>query len=46
MVYLLADAGTLRSRCDSMPSRPTTTFEVERPQPRFNELEGTLDAGQ
>ncbi|CAB3230404.1 unnamed protein product [Arctia plantaginis] len=34
------NAGTLRSRCDSMPSRPTTAFEVERPPPRFNDLEG------
>ncbi|XP_075980562.1 insulin receptor substrate 1 chico isoform X5 [Anticarsia gemmatalis] len=37
----LSDAGTLRNRCDSMPSRSCSSFEVERPPARFNnDLEG------
>ncbi|XP_075980559.1 insulin receptor substrate 1 chico isoform X2 [Anticarsia gemmatalis] len=35
------NAGTLRNRCDSMPSRSCSSFEVERPPARFNnDLEG------
>lgn len=37
---LLTDAGTLRNRCDSMPSRACSSFEVERPPQRYTELEG------
>ncbi|XP_037292974.1 insulin receptor substrate 1 [Manduca sexta] len=29
-----------RSRCDSMPSRACSSFEVERPPPRHTDLEG------
>ncbi|XP_026733125.1 insulin receptor substrate 1 isoform X6 [Trichoplusia ni] len=36
----LPDAGTLRNRCDSMPSRACSSFEVERPPQRYTELEG------
>ncbi|XP_026733126.1 insulin receptor substrate 1-B isoform X7 [Trichoplusia ni] len=36
----LSDAGTLRNRCDSMPSRACSSFEVERPPQRYTELEG------
>ncbi|XP_026733122.1 insulin receptor substrate 2-B isoform X3 [Trichoplusia ni] len=34
------NAGTLRNRCDSMPSRACSSFEVERPPQRYTELEG------
>ncbi|CAG9788946.1 unnamed protein product [Diatraea saccharalis] len=34
------DAGPLRTRSDSMPSRACSSFEVERPSPRHNDLEG------
>ncbi|KAJ2940372.1 hypothetical protein O0L34_g49 [Tuta absoluta] len=34
------NAGTLRNRCDSMPSRPSSSFEVERPPQRLADLDG------
>ncbi|KAM3956971.1 LOW QUALITY PROTEIN: uncharacterized protein ACR2FA_009019 [Aphomia sociella] len=37
------NAGTLRNRCDSMPSRACASFEPERPQPRHNDLIEGLD---
>ncbi|KAL4705989.1 hypothetical protein ACJJTC_005675 [Scirpophaga incertulas] len=34
------NAGPLRSRCDSMPSRACSSYETERPPPRHNDFEG------
>lgn len=34
------NAGTIRIRCDSMPSRSCSSFEAEGPPPRLNDTEG------